>query len=126
MKGIDFKRLSIATLFGLFVGAITYWIQPIENIQILTSNIPYIWSFGSFFGSIILMFLFKAKAPKIALLLSFGVVLAVLSRIVYDIIFWDNTSHNLAPFEIILCAALTLPSAFIGAYVAFFIKKLKK
>lgn len=126
MKGIDVKLTSIATLIGLTIGALTYWILPTEKIQILTSNVPYIWSFGSFFGSILLMFLFKAKAPLIALLVSFGVVLAVFARIVYDITLLDNTSHNLAPFELILCGVITIPSAFIGAYGAYFIKKLKK
>ena len=126
MKRSGFKIIYIAIIFGLILGAITYWFHPFSELKILTSSIPYFWSFGAFFGSLIIMFLFQEKPPKIALLVTFGVVLAVLTRIVYDITFWDNTSHNLAPFEIILCGAITLPSAFIGAYAAHFIKKLKK
>ena len=126
MKTIDYKLISITTLIGLFIGAITYWVLPSEKIQILTSNIPYVWSFGAFFGSMLIIFLSKAKVPVVSLLLTSGVVLAVLLRIIYDITVLDNTSHNLAPFEIILCGAITLPSAFIGAYVAHFIKKMKK
>lgn len=126
MKEINFKFISITELIGLFIGAITYWTLPTKEIQILTSNIPYVWSFGAFFGSMIIVFLSKAKAPMIAILMTVGVVLAVFLRIVYDITVLDNTSHNLAPFEIIICGAITLPSAFIGAYAAYFIKKLKK
>ena len=126
MKGNSNKTKYISIIVGFIIGAITYWFHPYSQLKILTSSIPYFWSFGAFFGSIILILLFQEKPPKIALLISFGVVLAVLLRIVYDITFWDKTSHNLAPFEIIFCGIITIPSAFIGAYAAYFIKKLKK
>jgi uncharacterized membrane protein YccC len=115
-----------ATLVGLIIGGISYWFQPYNQIQILNSNIPLVWSLGAFFGSLLLMIYFNEKPPKIALLISLGVALAVLARIIYDTIFWDATSHNLAPFEIILCGIITIPSAFMGVYLALLMKKLKK
>ena len=115
-----------ATLVGLIIGGISYWFQPYNQIQILGSNIPLVWSLGAFFGSLLLMIYFNEKPPKIALLISLGVALAVLARIIYDTIFWDATSHNLAPFEIILCGIITIPSAFMGVYLALLMKKLKK
>ena len=65
------------------------------------------------------------KPPKIALLVSLGVALAVLLRIIYDSIFLDSTSHNLAPFEIIICGIITIPCAFVGVYLGLLIKKVK-
>ena len=115
-----------ATLVGLIIGGISYWFQPYNQIQILGSNIPLVWSLGAFFGSLLLMIYFNEKPPKIALLISLGVALAVLARIIYDTTFWDATSHNLAPFEIILCGIITIPSAFMGVYLALLMKKLKK
>ena len=114
-----------ATLVGLIIGGISYWFQPYNQIQILGSNIPLVWSLGAFFGSLLLMIYFNEKPPKIALLISLGVALAVLARIIYDTTFWDATSHNLAPFEIILCGIITIPSAFMGVYLALLMKKLK-
>lgn len=121
------NKVSIGiTLVGLIIGGISYWFQPYGQLQIIGSFIPVIWSLGAFLGSLILMIVLNKKPPKIALLISLGVMLAILARIIYDTTFWDSTSHNLAPFEIIICGFVTIPSAFVGVFVPILLKKFKK
>jgi len=113
-------------LVGLIIGGISYWLQPFDQMDISTGFIPLIWSIGAFLGSVLLMLFVNEKPHKIALFVSLGVALAVLLRIIFDTIFYDSTSHNLAPFEIIICGIITIPSAFAGVYIGLLIKKLKK
>ena len=120
------KAGILAVLFGLLLGGISYWLKPADQVQILGSNIPLIWSLGAFFGTFLIMIFFNDHPPKIAVLFILGVELAIIARIFFDSIFWDNTSHNLFPFEILLCGIITTPGAFVGVYLAVLIKKLKK
>jgi hypothetical protein len=77
-------------------------------------------------GSLFLMSFLNEKPPKIALLVSLGVMLAILARIIYDATFCDPYSHSLAGLEIIICGLITIPCAFMGSFLALLIKKLKK
>lgn len=120
---MDIDKVGI-TLAGLIIGVIGYWLEPYVQTDIPGSF--FIWSVGAFFGSLLLKLLVNEKPPKIALLVSLGIALAVLLRIIYDTIFVDSTSHNLAPFEIIICGIITILSAFVGVYLGFLIKKLKR
>lgn len=81
---------------------------------------------GVFIASFLLKLFVNEKSLKITLLVFLGVVLAVIARIFYDTTFWDASSHNLFPFEIIFCGIITIPSAFVGVYSALLIKKFKK
>jgi hypothetical protein len=112
------------TLVGLIIGEMSFWVE-----NYFQSDVPVIfliWSIVAFFGSLFLKFFVNEKPPKIAFLVSLGIVLSVLLRIIYDITFVDSTSHNLAPFEIIICGFITIPSAFVGVYLGLLIKKFKK
>jgi uncharacterized membrane protein YeaQ/YmgE (transglycosylase-associated protein family) len=109
-------RIGI-TLVGLIIGGIAYWFQPYDQHTVLGINMWLIMSMGAFVASFILKLFVNEKSPKIALLISLGVALAVLARIIYDTTFYDSTSHNMAPFEIIICGIVTIPSAFAGVYL---------
>lgn len=112
------------TLVGLIIGEMSFWVETYFQ-----SDIPVIfliWSIVAFFGSLFLKLFVNEKPPKIALLVSLGIVLSVLLRIIYDTTFVDSTSHNLAPFEIIICGFITIPCAFMGVYLGLLIKKFKK
>ncbi len=114
------------TLVGLIIGGIAYWFQPYNQSTVLGINMYLIMTVGAIFASLLLKLFVNEKSPKIALLVSLGVVLAILARIIYDTTFWDSTSHNLAPFEIIFCGIITIPSAFAGTFLGFLIKDFKK
>jgi len=120
---LDIDKVGI-TLVGLTIGAISFLIEPYVQTDMPGSF--FIWSVGAFFGSLLLMLFVNEKPPKIALLISLGIALAVIARIIYDTIFVDSTSHNLAPFEIIICGIIAIPSAFVGVYLGLLIKKNKK
>ena len=109
-------RIGI-TLVGLIIGGIAYWFQPYNQDTVLGINMWIIMSMGTFIASFLLVLFINEKPPKIALLVSLGVALAVLARIIYDTPFYDSTSHNMAPFEIIICGIVTIPSAFVGVYL---------
>jgi len=123
-KFIKTKVTIWIILVGILIGAISYWFQPYNQLSIFSVNIWLIWSLGAFFGSLLLYTLLNEKALNIALLVSLGVILAIIFRIIYDTVFWDATSHNLAPFEVIGCGMVTIPSAFAGAYLTVLIKKI--
>lgn len=105
------------TLVGLTIGGIAYWFQPYNQMTVLGLHIWLIMGIGAFLGSIVLILFLKGKPLKIAQFVTLGVALAVLARIIFDITFWDPTSHNLAPFEIIIAGIITFPSAIVGGYL---------
>ena len=114
------------TLAGLIIGGVAYWFQPYNQSTVLGINMYLIMSIGAFFASFLFKFFGNEKSPKIAMLVSLGIALAVLARIIYDTTFYDSSSHNLAPFEIIICGIVTIPSAFAGTYLGLLVKKVKK
>jgi len=112
------KVFIVTTLIGLIIGGISYWILPSEWLVL---------GLGSFFGSLLLVIYFNEKPPKIALLVFLGIVLALYTKAHFDMdSFGEYHSHNLLPFEFIICAIVTIPIAFAGAYMGLFSKKIKK
>lgn len=112
------------TLVGLIIGGTAYWFQPYNQLTILGIHIWLIMGVGTFLGSIGLMLYLNQKPLKTAMQVCLGVGLAVITRIVYDVTLWDSTTHNLAPFEIIITAIITIPSAITGGYLGLLIKKI--
>jgi len=113
------------TLVGVLIGAISNWIHPYHELNLEDSPILSVLILGSLLGSFLLTLYLNKRYSEIALLVTLGVVLAFIARIVYDITFWDSHSHNLAPFEIIT-SLITLPSAFTGSFLGHLIKRFKK
>jgi len=121
------KKIRTAiTLVGLIIGAIAYWFQPYNQNTVFGISIWLIISLSAFIASFLLKLFINEKPLKIALLVSLGVALAVLARIIYDTTFWDSTSHNLAPFEIVILGIVAIPYALLGGYLAFLLKKIIK
>ena len=113
-------------LTGLLVGAISYWPVPYSEMNLL-GLYPWLLASSAALAGALLFTLFLNQKPwKIALSMTLGVVLAILIRIIYDTSFWDPTSHNLAPFELMIVGLQTLPATFAGAYLGLLFKKLKK
>ena len=114
------------TLVGIIIGGISYWPLPYEDLNLLEIKIWLLVGSGALIGSLFSTLYFSQKPSKIALLVSLGVILSIIIRIVYDVTFWDKRSHNLAPFEVILSGVQSLPMAFAGAYLEKGIQKIKK
>ena len=113
-------------IVGLIIGGISYWFQPYNQTTVLGIHIYLILSVGAFLGALFLMIFINKKPSQISLFLTLGMTLAILARIIYDTIFWDSTSHSLAPFEIIIGALIIMPCAFAGSFLALLIKKIFK
>jgi hypothetical protein len=111
-------------LTGLIIGGMAYWFQPYNQMTVLGLHIWLIMSVGAFLSSIFLILYLEEKPLKPALLVSLGIVLAVFARIVFDVNYFDSSSHNLAPFEILICMIISFPSAISGGYVGLVIKKV--
>lgn len=111
-------RNSWIILIGVIIGAISYWFNPYNDLYFLGIHIWILMGVGAFLGAILSRLLFLTKTSKCALFLTLGILISVLLRIIYDITFWDPTSHNLAPFEIIIAALITLPASFLGSFLA--------
>jgi hypothetical protein len=121
------NRINIwIILTGILVGAISYWRIPYAEMHLLGINMWVFLGSGTLIGSILSTLLFNQKPWKIGLLITFGVILSIIIRIIYDVTFWDSTSHNLAPFEVIIGGLQSLPMAFVGAYLSKFIQTVKK
>jgi len=114
------------TLVGMLIGAISYWRIPYAEMNLLEINIWLFVGSGTLIGALFSTLLFNQKPWKVGLLITLGVILSVIIRIIYDVTFWDSTSHNLAPFELIFGGLQSLPMAFVGAYLAKFIRTFKK
>jgi len=114
------------TLVGILIGAISYWRIPYGEMNLLEINIWLFVGSGTLVGSLFSTLFFNQKPWKVGLLITLGVILAVIIRIIYDVTFWDSTSHNLAPFEVIFSGLQSVPMAFVGAYLAKIIQKFIK
>ncbi|WP_297338106.1 hypothetical protein [Algoriphagus sp.] len=115
------KAKITSLLSGIGVGALSYWFQPYNSTLVFGVSSFLIQSMGTFLVAFILLSFLKEKPSKIALFTTLGVLLGVFLRIFYDITFWDSTSHNLFPFELLLVGLLVLPSALLGAYLGFLV-----
>lgn len=128
------KALLWGVLAGVLVGAIGYWFQPYNQPTILGLHIWVVMGVGAFLAAALLLFFLEEKpgnkagliALGIAFFVALGVVAAVLARIIYDTLFRDSTSHNLAPFELLICFVVTIPGAFAGALLALFANQHRK
>ena len=109
---------------GIIIGAISYWRVTYPNLELTTINMWLLVGSMSLVGALLLNLLLKQKPGQAGLLISLGVAVSMVMRIVYEITLVDPTSHNLAPFEIIISVLQSLPGALAGAYVAKIIKTL--
>ena len=63
---------------------------------------------------------------KVGLLITSGVIVVLIIRIIYGLTFWYSTSYNLSLFEVIFGGLQSLPMAFVGAYLTKVIQNFKK
>lgn len=101
---------------GSLIGALGYWTADFSNDRALFESVYFIKAPGAFLA-VLIAGVFRKKQPAWnALLVTFGVLLGMLSRIVVDIL-GDPTSHTLFPFELLIGLVIVLPVCFLGAYL---------
>lgn len=114
---IKLKHLPTIAL-GFVVGTIGYWTADFSVKGEFTNVIYSILAPGAFICSVISYSLRKRSPGFIALLISLGILLGMLSKILFDII-RDSSSHNLLPFELLLGFVIVLPAAFLGSFLVW-------
>ena len=118
------KIVILIILVGIIAGGFSYWFNPYNEMRFLGIHIYKLMSSGAFLGSLIMTLILNEKPWKIALLITAGIIIGIMCRIVFDGIN-DSSTHNLFPFEIIIALFITVPSAFIGSYLSQLIKYVK-
>lgn len=112
------KKNLVIIAIGSLVGIIGYWTADFSEDRALYKMTFKIIGPGSFIGAVISAFYRKRKPYFNALMISLGVLLGMLSRILWDII-QDPTSHSLFPFELLIGLVIVLPSSFLGAILIY-------
>jgi hypothetical protein len=111
------KKPDLLILFlGLLIGAIGYWTTDFSEEKALYESVFYFKAPGSFLVVLLAGFLRKNQPAWNALLVSFGVMLGMLTRILSDMVI-DPSSHNLFPFELLIGFVIVLPVSFLGAFL---------
>jgi hypothetical protein len=110
------KSNLFVLLLGFLIGALGYWTADFSEERALYESVYYIKAPGAFLAVLIAGVFRKNQPSWNALMVSFGVMLGMLSRILVDILL-DPTSHNLFPFELMIGLVIVLPVCFVGAYL---------
>ncbi|MFN3757681.1 MAG: hypothetical protein ACK4SF_00570 [Algoriphagus aquaeductus] len=108
----------IILILGFIVGAIGYWTADFSEEKALYESVFYIKAPGAFIAVLIAGLLRKKEPAQNALRVTFGVMLGMLSRILFDMTL-DPSSHNLFPFELMIGLVIVMPAAFVGSYLIY-------
>jgi len=118
------KIVILIILVGIMAGGLSYWFNPYNEMSSFGISIYKLMGAGALLGSLSLTLILNEKPWKIALLITTGIIIGIMCRIIFDIIN-DSSTHNLFPFEIIIALIISVPSAFIGSYLAQLFKYIK-
>lgn len=108
----------IILILGFIVGAVGYWTADFSEEKALYESVFYIKAPGAFIAVLIAGLLRKKEPAQNALRVTFGVMLGMLSRILFDMTL-DPSSHNLFPFELMIGLVIVMPAAFVGSYLIY-------
>jgi hypothetical protein len=103
-------------ILGILIGAIGYWKADFSEEKALFESVFYFKAPGSFLVALMAGLLRKKQPAWNAVLISFGVLFGMLTRILSDMVI-DPGSHNLFPFELLTGLIIVLPVSFFGAYL---------
>ncbi|OYX24029.1 MAG: hypothetical protein B7Z16_01300 [Algoriphagus sp. 32-45-6] len=114
MKQIDWFILVL----GFLIGALGYWTADFSDERALYNSLYFIKAPGTFLVAILGGLIRKKEPAQNALGITFGVMLGMLSRILFDMTL-DPSSHNLFPFELLIGLVIVMPVAFLGSYLIY-------
>jgi hypothetical protein len=104
-------------LLGFIIGAITVWPIPYDQLTMGGATMSAGWVIFCGMAGAYMARVTTRQLPHIAVLVSGGVVGAVMLRIIVEVAI-DPTDHNLWPFEIVLTMLICFPSALCGAWLS--------
>lgn len=110
-------------VLGIITGAIANWPYAYDQLNFFENKgIWLVVVLGSILGSIAAMLVKKIHPFRASGFIWIGNIASVFLRVVYDILFYDSTSHNLFPFEILIYSIVSYPSALFGAYLIVIVR----
>jgi hypothetical protein len=119
---MQYKSILFSLLTGLICGALSYWFNAYNVMNIYGISIYYIMGISSLLSVLALGFVYKKYVYSIPLFFSIGFVISVLGRIFFDLSN-DPTSHNLFPLEIILVLFIIVPSSYLSSFLINLVNK---
>ncbi|MDX5338206.1 MAG: hypothetical protein LPK25_04210 [Cyclobacteriaceae bacterium] len=113
------KKINlILVVLGFGVGALGHWTADFSEDRALFDSLYYIKAPGAIILALIFGFIRRKEPSLNSLLISFGVILGMSSRILSDII-QDPSSHSLFPFELLIGLVVILPATFLASYLVY-------
>lgn len=111
------ERILIFIIAVCLVTGILYW--PVPYPEIDGSPSFFKQAAVAFLGGTVAMTFLKRGFFFSSVAVTAGSVLAVVIRVIYDIVFYDPTSHNLWPIELFFSVLLIFPVAAVGAAIGY-------
>lgn len=122
--GIDSKTKFTVFIIAAVVAGIIRFSVSADSLEGVTHT--KIWMGMSFISGFAAMFICRKNFAIPALIVTSGFAVAVVLRIVFDLVFTDPTSHNLFPIELIIWSLMSFIPAMAGAFLCSMVLKLIK
>jgi len=117
----DTKMLLICGL-AFLIAALTYWTVPYKDLGLMENGSALRWAFYAAVLSLISHFGHKHLSGRVAIWITMGFVVAVILRIVFDILN-ESSIHHLWFFELVLTVGVTFIPAFVMGLVFKVVQK---
>lgn len=112
---------SGAFILGLLIGVGSTWLQPYSDIEFMGVDYRMVMAVSALILSFLYGLFTETRTYTAGLFIGFGIVLALVARIILDWI-TDTATHDLWALEIAIFVVIAFPSAFIGSYLGELIK----
>jgi len=124
-NAISRKRWSVATVFlGFLAGGLPLWPVPYYSIDLSNPGFLGQWIIAGIIAGGFPAALSSLSMHRSAVLLGAGFGMAVLARVLFEII-QDPTTHNLWPFEVAISVAVGLLAGIGGSLLVYLVRLIK-
>ena len=124
-NAISRKRWTVATVFlGFLAGGLPLWPVPYYSIDLSNPGFLGQWIVAGIIAGGFPAALSDLSMHRTASLLGAGFGIAVLARVLFEII-QDPTTHNLWPFEVAISVAVGLLAGIGGSLLVYLVRLIK-
>ena len=124
-NAISRKRWTVATVFlGFLAGGLPLWPVPYYSIDLSNPGFLGQWIVAGIIAGGFPAALSSLSMHRSAVLLGAGFGMAVLARVLFEII-QDPTTHNLWPFEVAISVAVGLLAGIGGSLLVYLVRLTK-
>lgn len=116
MKDYQYRILNVC--IGAAALAPFHWLMPYDKMEMASLKYLLYSVLTAAIAGGLGVYILKRKVMGSALWTTSGFVLAIVLRLIWDVI-QDPTSHNLFPVEVFIIILYSFPSSLLGARIAF-------